>query len=181
MQLNLGLFEYNNRSGYMLKPECMRRKDRHFDPFAESTVDGIVANTVELRVISGQLLSDKRVSTYVEVDMYGIPADTVRKKFRTKTVPNNGINPVYGEEPFVFKKVVLPALAILRIAVIDENSRTLLGHRVLPVDGLRPGYRHICLRNECNQRCNMASLFVYINVRDYIPDSFAGKYLLTIH
>ncbi|CAD5122039.1 DgyrCDS10491 [Dimorphilus gyrociliatus] len=173
MQLNLGLFEYNNRSGYMLKPECMRRKDRHFDPFAESTVDGIVANTVELRVISGQLLSDRRVSTYVEVDMYGIPADTVRKKFRTKTVPNNGINPIYGEEAFVFKKVVLPALAILRIAVLDENNRTLLGHRVLPVDGLRPGYRHICLRNECNQRGNMASLFVYINVRDYIPDSFA--------
>lgn len=37
--------------------------------------------------------------------MYGLPADTVRKKFRTKIVQNNGINPIYGEEPFVFKKV----------------------------------------------------------------------------
>ena len=50
LMLNLGIFEYNGRSGYILKPDFMRRSDRHFDPFAESTVDGIVANTVEFRV-----------------------------------------------------------------------------------------------------------------------------------
>lgn len=38
MQLNLGLFEFNGRSGYLLKPEFMRRTDRRLDPFAESTV-----------------------------------------------------------------------------------------------------------------------------------------------
>lgn len=55
--------------------------------------------------MSGQFLSDKRVGTYVEVDMFGLPADTVRKKFRTKIVRDNGINPIYDEEPFIFKKV----------------------------------------------------------------------------
>lgn len=50
-------------------------------------------------------MSDKRIGTYVEVDMFGLPADTVRKKFRTKIVRDNGINPIYDEEPFVFKKV----------------------------------------------------------------------------
>lgn len=75
------------------------------DPFAESTVDGIIAGSLSVSVVSGQLLTDKRTGTYVEVDMFGLPADTVRKKFRTKIVPNNGINPVYGDEPFVFKKV----------------------------------------------------------------------------
>ncbi len=50
MMLNLGIFEYNGRSGYILKPDFMRRKDRHFDPFAESTVDGIIAGTVEFKV-----------------------------------------------------------------------------------------------------------------------------------
>lgn len=83
----------------------MRRKDRRLDPFAESTVDGIIAGTVKITVISGQFLTDKRVGTYVEVDMYGLPADTVRRKFRTKVVQNNGINPQYDEEPYVFKKV----------------------------------------------------------------------------
>lgn len=68
-------------------------------------MDGIIAGSVEITVISGQFLTDKRVGTYVEVDMFGLPADTVRKKFRTKVVPNNGINPVYDEDPFVFKKV----------------------------------------------------------------------------
>jgi hypothetical protein len=37
--------------------------------------------------------------------MFGLPADTVRKRFRTKTVLNNGINPIYDQEPFVFNKV----------------------------------------------------------------------------
>ena len=54
---------------------------------------------------AGQFLSDKKTGTYVEVDMYGLPTDTIRKEFRTRTVPNNGLNPVYNEDPFVFRKV----------------------------------------------------------------------------
>lgn len=50
MQLNLGTFEYNGRCGYILKPDFMSRKDRQFDPFAESTVDGIVAGIVHVKV-----------------------------------------------------------------------------------------------------------------------------------
>ncbi|XP_012253501.2 1-phosphatidylinositol 4,5-bisphosphate phosphodiesterase classes I and II isoform X2 [Athalia rosae] len=169
MQLNLGIFEYNHRCGFLLKPEFMRRKDRRLDPFAESTVDGIIAGTVHIHVISAQFLTDKRVGTYVEVDMYGLPADTVRKKFRTKIVPNNGINPVYDEEPFVFKKVVLPELASIRIAAYEESGR-LIGHRVLPVVGLCPGYRHVAIRTECGQPLPLASLFLHVIVKDYVPD-----------
>ena len=50
MQLNMGVFEYNGHSGYLLKPEFMRRTDKHFDPFTENIVDGIVANTVKIKV-----------------------------------------------------------------------------------------------------------------------------------
>lgn len=172
MQLNLGIFEYNMRCGYILKPEFMRRKDRRLDPFAESTVDGIIAGTVKISVISGQFLTDKRVGTYVEVDMYGLPADTVRKKFRTKIVPNNGINPLYDEEPFVFKKVVLPELASIRIAAYEESGK-LIGHRVLPVVGLCPGYRHINLRTELGQPLPLGSLFLLVVVKDYVPDGLS--------
>ncbi|KAG7213901.1 hypothetical protein KM043_003103 [Ampulex compressa] len=172
MQLNLGIFEYNQRCGYLLKPEFMRRKDRRLDPFAESTVDGIIAGTVHIHVISAQFLTDKRVGTYVEVDMYGLPADTVRKKFRSKIVANNGINPVFDEEPFVFKKVVLPELASIRIAAYEESGR-LIGHRVLPVVGLCPGYRHVALRTECGQPLPLASLFLHVIVKDYVPDGLS--------
>lgn len=57
------------------------------------------------QVFSGQFLSDKKIGTYVEVDMYGLPTDTIRKEFRTRMVMNNGLNPAYNEEPFVFRKV----------------------------------------------------------------------------
>lgn len=50
MQLNLGFFELNGRSGYLLKPECMRKKDRRFDPFEIDTVENIVPNTVTVQV-----------------------------------------------------------------------------------------------------------------------------------
>lgn len=53
-------------------------------------------------------------------------------------VPNNGLNPVYNSEPFVFRKIVLPDLAVLRIAVYEEGGK-LIGQRILPLDGLQAG------------------------------------------
>ncbi|XP_032396743.1 1-phosphatidylinositol 4,5-bisphosphate phosphodiesterase beta-1 [Etheostoma spectabile] len=173
MQLNLFMFEYNGRSGYRLKPEFMRRPDKHFDPFTENTVDGIVANTLSVKVISGQFLTERRVGVYVEVDMFGLPADTRRKALKTKTSQNNNaINPVWDEEPIVFKKVILPTLASLRIAAFEEGGK-FIGHRIIPVSAIRPGYRYISLRNEKNQSLILPAVFVYIEVKDYVPDTFA--------
>ncbi|XP_074629145.1 1-phosphatidylinositol 4,5-bisphosphate phosphodiesterase beta-1-like isoform X3 [Acropora palmata] len=171
MMLNLGIFEFNGGCGYILKPSFMCRSDKAFDPFVESTVDGIIAGSVSVKVISGQCLYEKKVGTYVEVDMYGLPADSVRRKYKTKVVPNNTINPVYDEEPFEFKKVVLPSLAVLRMAVYEEGGK-LLGQRILPVDGLSPGYRHIKLRNESNQPLCLPTLFVHIVTKDFVPSKF---------
>ncbi|KRZ62736.1 1-phosphatidylinositol 4,5-bisphosphate phosphodiesterase beta-4 [Trichinella nativa] len=191
MQLNQGKFEYNGTCGYLLKPDFLRRADRMFDPFSESPVDGVVAAycsvrvcfrlltrsmddqaltiTRLLQVISGQFLSEKKIGTYVEVEMYGLPTDTIRKEFKTKMVPSNGLNPVYNEEPFVFRKIVLPELAVLRFAVYDENSK-LLGQRILPLDGLQPGYRHISLRSEINFPLTLPTLFCHVVLKTYIPE-----------
>ncbi|XP_056423817.1 1-phosphatidylinositol 4,5-bisphosphate phosphodiesterase beta-1 isoform X2 [Hyla sarda] len=172
MQLNMGMYEYNGKCGYRLKPEFMRRPDKHFDPFTETTVDGIVANTLSVKIISGQFLSDKKVGTYVEVDMFGLPVDTRRKAFKTKTSQGNAVNPVWEEEPIVFKKVVLPSLACLRISAYEEGGK-FIGHRILPVSAIRPGYHYICLRNEKNVPLTLPAIFVYIDVKDYVPDTFA--------
>ena len=120
MQLNLGIFQFNRRTGFLLKPDFMCRDDRKFDPFTETSVDGIIPGTVSLKVISGQFLSDKKIGTYVEVDMFGLPADTIRKEFRTKVIPLNGLNPQYDEDPFIFRKVVLPELAVLRCRPVSD-------------------------------------------------------------
>ncbi|XP_062849353.1 1-phosphatidylinositol 4,5-bisphosphate phosphodiesterase beta-3 [Trichomycterus rosablanca] len=169
MQLNMGVFEYNGRNGYLLKPEFMRRTDKHFDPFTNNIVDGIVANTFKIRIVSGQFLTDKRVGVYVEVDMFGLPADT-KRKYRTKNSNNsNSMDPVWEEEPFIFSKVVLPTLASLRVAVSEDNGK-FIGHRILPVSALRPGYHYINLKNELNQPLLLASLLVYTEVQDYVPN-----------
>ncbi|XP_041450456.1 1-phosphatidylinositol 4,5-bisphosphate phosphodiesterase isoform X1 [Drosophila obscura] len=171
MQLNQGKFEYNGGCGYLLKPDFMRRADKDFDPFADAPVDGVIAAMCSVKVIAGQFLSDKKVGTYVEVDMFGLPSDTVKKEFRTRLVPNNGLNPVYNEDPFVFRKVVLPDLAVLRFGVYEESGK-MIGQRILPLDGLQPGYRHVSLRTEANFPMSLPMLFVNIELKIYVPDGF---------
>lgn len=105
--------------------------------------------------------------------MYGLPTDTIRKEFRTRMVMNNGLNPAYNEEPFVFRKVILPELAVLRIAVYDDNNK-LIGQRILPLDGLQAGYRHISLRNEGNKPLSLPTIFCNIVLKTYVPDGFGA-------
>lgn len=87
-----------------------------------------------LQVISGQFLSDKKIGTYVEVDMYGLPTDTIRKEFRTRMVMNNGLNPVYNEESFVFRKVgyLESTVCALHISILARLSHPSLLHSDCP-------------------------------------------------
>jgi phosphatidylinositol phospholipase C, beta len=101
--------------------------------------------------------------------MYGLPTDTIRREFRTRTVPNNGLNPYFNEDPFVFRKIILPDLACLRIGVYEETGK-LIGQRVLPLDGLQAGYRHVSLRTEGNFPLALSTLFIHIVIKTYVPD-----------
>lgn len=139
-------------------------------------------------MISGQFLTDKKVGVYVEVDMFGLPADT-KRKYRTKTSNGNSLDPVWDDDMFVFNKVtrahisfvnsvlltshhfdiyvntrlslqvVLPTLASLRIAVFEENGK-FIGHRILPVSAIRPGqYTHTRThKHPLTHACNVRHL-----------------------
>lgn len=50
--LNHGKFDFNNRSGYLLKPEIMRNssKIKNFDPFSDTQLNGIVPLKFKIRV-----------------------------------------------------------------------------------------------------------------------------------
>ncbi|KAK2891652.1 1-phosphatidylinositol 4,5-bisphosphate phosphodiesterase beta-2 isoform X2 [Channa argus] len=171
MQLNMALFEFNGRTGYLLKHDVMRRSDKKFDPFCDR-IDTVVASTLTIKIYSGQFLSDKNVKTGVEVEVIGLPGDP-KKKYRTKwTTTPNAINPVWNEEPFVFEKILLPEMASLRIVVHEENGK-FVGHRIIPLDAIQSGFHHICLRSESNMPLTLPALFVYIEVKDYIPAAFA--------
>uniref|UniRef100_A0A3B4U716 1-phosphatidylinositol 4,5-bisphosphate phosphodiesterase n=1 Tax=Seriola dumerili TaxID=41447 RepID=A0A3B4U716_SERDU len=171
MQLNMALFEFNGRTGYLLKHDVLRRSDKKFDPFCDR-IDTVVASTLTIKIYSGQFLSDKSVKTGVEVEVIGLPGDP-KKKYRTKwSSTPNAINPVWNEEPFVFEKILLPEMASLRIVVHEENGK-FLAHRIIPLDAIQSGFHHICLRSESNLPLTLPALFVYIEVKDYIPAAFA--------
>uniref|UniRef100_A0A4W6DHR5 1-phosphatidylinositol 4,5-bisphosphate phosphodiesterase n=1 Tax=Lates calcarifer TaxID=8187 RepID=A0A4W6DHR5_LATCA len=171
MQLNMALFEFNGKTGYLLKHDVLRRSDKKFDPFCDR-IDTVVASTLTIKIYSGQFLSDKNVKTGVEVEVIGLPGDP-KKKYRTKwsTTPN-AINPVWNEEPFVFEKILLPEMASLRMVVHEENGK-FVGHRIIPLDAIQSGFHHICLRSESNIPLTLPALFVWIEVKDYIPAAFA--------
>ncbi|KAM4690404.1 1-phosphatidylinositol 4,5-bisphosphate phosphodiesterase beta-2 [Rhinophrynus dorsalis] len=172
MQQNMAIFEFNGCSGYLLKHDFMRRVDKQFDPFTVDRIDVVVANTLSITIISGQFLSDKCVKTYVEVELFGLPGDP-KRRYKTKlTATANSINPVWKEEPFLFEKILMPELASLRVATFEEGGK-LIGHRIIPIDVIRSGYHHICLRSESNMPLTMPSLFVYVEVKDYVPDTWA--------
>ena len=65
----------------------------------------IKINLFQYQVISGLFISEKPLSTYVEVDLYGLPEDTIRKDFKTQTVVNNSLNPKYEHQEFNIRKV----------------------------------------------------------------------------
>lgn len=51
MQLNLALFEFNGRTGYLLKHDVLRRGDKKFDPFCDR-IDTVVASTLTIKARS---------------------------------------------------------------------------------------------------------------------------------
>ncbi|KAM6308749.1 1-phosphatidylinositol 4,5-bisphosphate phosphodiesterase beta-2 [Aegotheles albertisi] len=172
MQQNMALFEFNGQCGYLLKHEFMRRPDKQFDPSSVDRIDVLVASTLSVTILSGQFLSDRSVKTYVEVELFGLPRDT-KRKYRTKlTSAANSINPVWKEEAFVFEKIMMPELASLKIVAWEEGGK-FIGHRIIPVIAMHSGYHHVCLRSESNMPLTMPSLFVYLEIKDYVPDAWA--------
>lgn len=71
-------------------------------------------------------------------------------------------------------QVLLPEMAQLRIAVFDEDKE-MIGTRVLPLNAIRPGFRHINLRDKHNGLLPLELLLVHIKVEDWVPDEMEGE------
>ncbi|OWK57502.1 1-phosphatidylinositol 4,5-bisphosphate phosphodiesterase beta-2 [Lonchura striata] len=123
-------------------------------------------------VLSGQFLSDRSVKTYVEVELLGLPRDAKRKHRTKLTSTANSINPVWKEEAFVFEKIMMPELASLKIVAWEEGGK-FIGQRIIPIIAMHPGYHHVCLRSESNMPLTMPALFVFLEIKDYVPDAWA--------
>ncbi|GAA53787.1 phospholipase C beta [Clonorchis sinensis] len=94
---------------------------------------------MEIKIISGRFLSDRKVDNCGEVDVYDQPTDAIRKESRTRVVPNNSLNAVCGKDAvLVFRKI--------RSSSDSPSMRKQAGQRVFPLDGLQTGCQHILLR-----------------------------------
>ena len=169
MQVNLGLFSFNGTSGYIEKPASLCQSTGSFDPKGRTSVENVVGYQIEIKIVSGQFLCQDREPTYVDIEMYGMYADTTKRhEYRARAKRWNGFQAVYddtdvdsGEFSIRFSKVILPEMASLRFAVSEEDG-TFIGQSFIPVAHLRPGYRHVVLRNQINIPIYSSSLFVYI-------------------
>ncbi|ETE61393.1 1-phosphatidylinositol-4,5-bisphosphate phosphodiesterase zeta-1, partial [Ophiophagus hannah] len=101
MDLLIGKFLDNGGSGYILKPEFLRRRDSAFDPF--NVADRYNPITLTIKIISGYQLPPSNLSKsnkadpLVKIEIHGVPADMTKRQ--TSVIKNNG----YRHVPLVSK------------------------------------------------------------------------------
>ncbi|XP_078126634.1 inactive phospholipase C-like protein 2 [Sander vitreus] len=170
MDLNLGWFRQNGNCGYVLRPAIMREEVSYFSANARDSLPGVSAQLLHIKVISGQNLPKPRgsaakgdvVEPYIYVEIHGIPADCAEQ--RTKTVSQNGDNPIF-DESFEFQ-INLPELAVLRFVVLDDDyiGDEFIGQYTIPFECLQPGYRHVPLQSLTGEFLPNTTLFVHVAI-----------------
>uniref|UniRef100_A0A8C6SRW6 Phosphoinositide phospholipase C n=1 Tax=Neogobius melanostomus TaxID=47308 RepID=A0A8C6SRW6_9GOBI len=170
MDLNLGWFRQNGNCGYVLRPAIMREEVSYFSANARDSLPGVSAQLLHIKVISGQNLPKPRgsaakgdvVEPYIYVEIHGIPADCTEQ--RTKTVSQNGDNPIF-DESFEFQ-INLPELAVLRFVVLDDDyiGDEFIGQYTIPFECLQPGYRHVPLQSLTGEFLPNTTLFIHVAI-----------------
>ncbi|CAB0003270.1 unnamed protein product [Nesidiocoris tenuis] len=134
MQMNQSKFRLNGGCGYVLKPEVMFRTG--YDPTDPSCLSAADTLSVTIRVIAARhLLRTGRgmASPFVEVEVLGADYDT-GVKLTTRTLSDNGLNPVWNETCEF--EIINPYLALLRFSVQDEDmfgDSNFIGQATYPV------------------------------------------------
>ncbi|KAJ8684283.1 hypothetical protein QAD02_020075, partial [Eretmocerus hayati] len=166
MQLNQAKFRENGNCGYLLKPDFMFHED--FSPYDKSTLTGVDALKITIQVIGARHLrkAGKKgiASPFVQIEVLGADFDS-GIKFTTKTVTDNGFNPVWSESCEF--SITNPYLALLRFTVQDEDmfgDSNFMGQATYPVRCLRTGYRSVPLKNNHSEDLELASLLIHLKI-----------------
>ncbi|XP_041423454.1 inactive phospholipase C-like protein 2 isoform X2 [Xenopus laevis] len=170
MDLNIGWFRQNGNCGYVLRPSIMREEVSFFSANTKDSVPGVSPQLLHIKIISGQNFPKPKgagakgdvVDPYVYVEIHGIPADCAEQ--RTKTVHQNGDNPIF-DESFEFQ-INLPELTMVRFVVLDDDyiGDEFIGQYTIPFECLQPGYRHVPLQSLTGDVLPHASLFVHVAI-----------------
>lgn len=170
MDLNIGWFRQNGNCGYVLRPAIMREQVSYFSANTKDSVPGVSPQLLHIKIISGQNFPKPKgsgakgdvVDPYVYVEIHGIPADCAEQ--RTKTVHQNGDNPLF-DESFEFQ-INLPELAMVRFVVLDDDyiGDEFIGQYTIPFECLQPGFRHVPLQSLTGEMLPHTQLFVHVAI-----------------
>jgi phosphatidylinositol phospholipase C gamma-1 len=169
MQVNNGLFRQNGACGYLLKPKFLT-DGSGFNPFDPTTFGSIMRKQITIEICCAKHLhkSGKGIpSPFVEVEMIGAYCDS-GVKYKTKTKSVQGFNPVWMET-FVFD-VTMPALAMLRFAVMDEDmfgDPNFVGQSCVPIQQLQNGTRSVQLLNGYSEPIGMSYLLINVTTVEH--------------
>ncbi len=154
----------NGQCGYVLKPSSLRD-----DVSKNESID----TPVEIKVISGQQLPKPKKTTsvnnisdpYVEIEVIA-PSSNVTlasQIFKTKTVSDNGLLPIWNET-FSFS-IRDHEWSFIRFSVFDSDTLNddFIGSYTIPFKALSKGFRHIPLYNSGGDLCRFSTLFVCIS------------------
>lgn len=170
MDLNIGWFRQNGNCGYVLRPAIMREQVSYFSANTKDSVPGVSPQLLHIKIISGQNFPKPKgsgakgdvVDPYVYVEIHGIPADCAEQ--RTKTIHQNGDNPIF-DESFEFQ-INLPELAMVRFVVLDDDyiGDEFIGQYTIPFECIQPGFRHIPLQSLTGEVLPHAWIFVHVAI-----------------
>ena len=165
MWINDAKFLDNGKSGYVLKPLYMRDK-----PTYTANTEQPIKKTLFVEVVSGFQLpkthgkEEKKkgevIDPYVKLWISGTPTD--KRSCKTKTIKNNGFNPVWKTE-FKFP-LAAPELAILTFTVADSDfvsADDFIGQYTIAVANIREGYRYLPLSDKKGNEYDRASLLLH--------------------
>ncbi|ORY39486.1 PLC-like phosphodiesterase [Leucosporidium creatinivorum] len=185
MELNVAMFARAARSGYVLKPELLRKKGAEKDKSALIRSERYI---FELEIISAQQLPRPRdpsssneadvapVDPFIEVSLYQ-PGLIAPIKKRTKVVMGNAFNPIFkstfsipfschpspGMLDLVFLRLeVLNARGNIKSAQSEEGKGDFdfLGAYAISVGALLPGYRHVPLYDAFGDQHLFSTVFI---------------------
>eukprot|EP01065_Artemidia_motanka_P021789 TRINITY_DN26026_c0_g1_i1.p1 TRINITY_DN26026_c0_g1~~TRINITY_DN26026_c0_g1_i1.p1 ORF type:complete len:1076 (+),score=342.85 TRINITY_DN26026_c0_g1_i1:62-3289(+) len=170
VRLNDTLFRQNGKSGYLLKPERLRKPD--MDPAGWNDrvllkVVVISAGNLPKAGAVGRLDAGHRgeiIDPYVVLLVTGFPADdNTARPPKTKHIDDNGFNPVWNES---FKFSIKAAeLAVLTMRVMDRDlvsGDDFIAEASCPLSELRDGYRSVPLEDVRGKA--IPECFIFVNI-----------------
>ncbi|KAK9362411.1 PLC-like phosphodiesterase [Lipomyces starkeyi] len=161
LQMNDAMFACGERTGYVLKPEELR------------TVYALHLSTLRRRrvrfcidVISAQQLPrpkdakpDDSFDPSVEVEV--LSPNTAPRRMKTRTVRNNGFNPIWNEKWSVELEGPLVELSFVRIQVYSTDGMVFAVY-CGRIGNLQQGYRHVPLFDLQGEQFIFSTLFLKI-------------------